>query len=509
MTDYDVLTEGWIPVKEINGGVKKIGIREALADAPSFEKIVEVSPLKEYAVYRLLITFIMDIFRPEDEEDIATWWEDGCFDEKTIDAYFETCRQEGVSFNLFDREHPFLQTAPDAKEDKGGEKSVANLEMTWPSGNNHTQFSHQLESGCVQKPEEFLKNLCVTYTFAQSGGRGFKPGPNGTPPEYDLIFGKNLFEILLFNTVSKVFFGDLEAKDGQVFWRREKNITNTQDAEGYTWLGGMYYPSRRIRFIPEMKEEEMVHKVIYKPGAYCQQGMIWVDPHVPRIWNKKGNMFVNIRPSEKMEESNWQNIDKYLKEDDFHKLPLNIRQYEIMDLEGEPKVHLVMYGLSTNKAARYNYVRREFTPPLIIMKSEIRSKMVREGVQFAEKVAYYLGVAIGQAMGSEEEKGFVHEWKAAFNMECAQFFESFIHDVEVCDEKKSDITKAVLVKWRKEIKKLGLNIFQRACEGFTKDSVELARVERAKKRLMMIAVESKKDKKQEGSETDGNRRMGG
>ena len=54
----------------------------------------------------------MDALRPEDgEEDIGGLLEAEQFDMEAIQDYLTQCRKEGVSFDLFDVERPFLQTA--------------------------------------------------------------------------------------------------------------------------------------------------------------------------------------------------------------------------------------------------------------------------------------------------------------------------------------------------------------------------------------------------------------
>ena len=64
----------------------------------------------EYSVYRFLIVFLMDMLRPEDEEVLEELLDEGQFDWDTIQRYVRQCEQEGVSFDLFDSERPFLQT---------------------------------------------------------------------------------------------------------------------------------------------------------------------------------------------------------------------------------------------------------------------------------------------------------------------------------------------------------------------------------------------------------------
>ena len=117
---FNVLDRGWIPVVCEDGTRKLLGIRQALAQAHTLREISDPSPLDEYSLYRFLGLFLMDALRPEEKEDIEDLLQDGKFDMGKIEAYITQCQSEGVSFDLFDEERPFLQSkfAPDEKSCK-------------------------------------------------------------------------------------------------------------------------------------------------------------------------------------------------------------------------------------------------------------------------------------------------------------------------------------------------------------------------------------------------------
>lgn len=107
---FQILTQPWIPVKELDGSMKELSLLETLERAHLLSEIQDPSPMVEYSVYRFLIVFLMDMLRPEDEEVLEELLDEGQFDWDTIQRYVRQCEQEGVSFDLFDSERPFLQT---------------------------------------------------------------------------------------------------------------------------------------------------------------------------------------------------------------------------------------------------------------------------------------------------------------------------------------------------------------------------------------------------------------
>ena len=138
---FNVLDQAWIPVVRMDGQEELLGIRETLDCAHELREISSASPLEEYGLYRFLGLFLMDALRPESEEDIEDLLASGCFDRTAIEDYIALCQSEGVSFDLFDEERPFLQSKYDPAID-GEPKPVSVLDFTRASGNNHTHFDH-------------------------------------------------------------------------------------------------------------------------------------------------------------------------------------------------------------------------------------------------------------------------------------------------------------------------------------------------------------------------------
>lgn len=138
---FDVLSEPWIPVVEEDGTTRELGLLETLERAHQLRAVQDPSPLVEYSVYRFLIVFLMDMLRPEDTEALEDLLEEGQFDLDRIRDYVAMNQAEGVSFDLFDMERPFLQTTYRSEWDQKP-KPVSVLDYTAPNGNNHIVARH-------------------------------------------------------------------------------------------------------------------------------------------------------------------------------------------------------------------------------------------------------------------------------------------------------------------------------------------------------------------------------
>ena len=93
---FNVLTQGWIPVIDLEGGRKKLGILDTLKNAHELKAISDASAMVEYSLYRFLSVFLMDALRPKDKETLEDLLEEGAFDPESIDDYITLCEWSGV-----------------------------------------------------------------------------------------------------------------------------------------------------------------------------------------------------------------------------------------------------------------------------------------------------------------------------------------------------------------------------------------------------------------------------
>ncbi|MEA5145568.1 MAG: type I-E CRISPR-associated protein Cse1/CasA, partial [Candidatus Limiplasma sp.] len=127
---FDVLTDPWIPVDT----GEELSLLDTLTRAHKLKAISAASPLDTYATYRLVIAFLMDALQMPHRDARLDVLARGRFDMAVIEAYVARCRAEGVSFDLFDKERPFMQAAYDPQYDRET-KPVSELVHALPTGN--------------------------------------------------------------------------------------------------------------------------------------------------------------------------------------------------------------------------------------------------------------------------------------------------------------------------------------------------------------------------------------
>ena len=64
--------------------MKELSLLETLERAHLLSEIQDPSPMVEYSVYRLLIVFLMDMLRPEDEEVLEELLDEVRFSSNTL-----------------------------------------------------------------------------------------------------------------------------------------------------------------------------------------------------------------------------------------------------------------------------------------------------------------------------------------------------------------------------------------------------------------------------------------
>lgn len=156
MTSFNALYQPWIPVIDRDGGHRELGILETLKKAHELETITDSSPLVEFGIYRLLIAFAIDAFGISEIEKLEELVGRGKFDAKIIEDYVNSVGIE--RFDLFNAEHPFLQS-PLRAEEEADLKSVAELFQHLPTGSFVTHFHHAGAYEHAFSPATCLKGL--------------------------------------------------------------------------------------------------------------------------------------------------------------------------------------------------------------------------------------------------------------------------------------------------------------------------------------------------------------
>ncbi|MGE5578406.1 MAG: type I-E CRISPR-associated protein Cse1/CasA [Bacillota bacterium] len=295
LASFSLLTECWIPARDLEGRLREVSLHEALRHAPSLRRIEDPSPLVEIALHRFLLAVLhraMD--GPPDEETVLDWWDAGSFPEKRLCEYLD---KHSDRFDLFHPLRPFYQVADLPDEDP---LPWTKLLPERASGHNPTLFDHSVDTDPPPaRPAEVARALLVHESFAprgliqRLGVTSGKSGPLAACAVF-LALGRNLFETLLLNLVQYRGEGD------GPLW--ECAPYHTSDVEGgraqeslwgrtrvYTWL------SRAVRLLPDT--DGRVRFIAYGPGLSPREGRFERDPMCAYVKSKSaGLVAVHLPP---------------------------------------------------------------------------------------------------------------------------------------------------------------------------------------------------------------------
>ena len=372
---FDVLQEPWIPVVTFEGETLEVGILDALLRSPEWKEIQDPSPMVEYSVYRFLIVFLMDALRPETPVDLEELLYAGQFDESAIQDYITLCHSEGVSFDLFDPDRPFMQTSVDKNWDKQ-RKPVTTLDYTVPNGNNHIHFDHRRKHE-VYDPGKAMRMLLTAQIFCTSAAQGYPSNVNGAPPWFSLVQGGNLFETLVRNMVYRDQI-KVPFDDPPVFWRNTAVVESKKAVAQTSWLYGMLFPARRIHLLP--REDGTVAELYFSQGMNYLDPANWRDPHVTYWLTQERRS--NWKP--KTEVAVWQNLANLI--DTEHQCtPQVLSNYKSSD--SEAMVVLQLYGVATNQASYLQSEKCALRLPLGIVGNDVAEGFVQSFIDTAKLLA--------------------------------------------------------------------------------------------------------------------------
>ena len=392
---FNVLDRAWIPVRNQDGKGELLGVRETLARAHELRELSSASPLEEYSLYRFLGLFLMDALRPESETDIEDLLEAGSFDTEALEAYIVQCHSEGVSFDLFDEERPFLQSKYDPETD-GEPKPAAVLDFTRASGNNHTHFDHAADAAEAIPPDKAARLLPTYYTFVTMGGRGYGLSINQQPPYFGLIKGDTLFQTLT-NTLLPIDSIGFVIDDPPVLWRRQTPVKCHGENGKTSWMEAMLFPARRISLIPET--DGTVRSVFFSPGEKFLNPQIWYDPYVSYKTEKDKRSA--IIPQEEV--AIWRNIVDILDIPQKRAFKLLVQYHSLHPEIGN--IQLLLFGVETNQAKYLQVYRHDLSFPEKCMNDDQAILALRLCIRISEKIAGKFADILGYSIEKQKIKG--------------------------------------------------------------------------------------------------------
>jgi len=173
LPSFNLVDEPWIPVVDLNGRSREVGLRELFREAHISREVVDDSPLSEFAMMRLLGVITHRIIGgPSTNSAWKQQWRRGQFEPAAVDAYFDSWRHR---FDLYDVVWPFFQVGgfETISKDVVTTNLTSRLLPELATGNNPTLFDHTLEDTPRPfSPAQAARALLVAQTFSLGGGKG-------------------------------------------------------------------------------------------------------------------------------------------------------------------------------------------------------------------------------------------------------------------------------------------------------------------------------------------------
>ena len=471
---FSVLDQAWIPVVTMDGREEMLGIREVLGRSQELREISSAFPLEEYSLYRFLGLFLMDMLRPESELEIEDLLAAGRFDMQRVEEYIAACKSEGVSFDLFDEERPFLQSKYDAAVD-GDPKPVSILDCTRASGNNHTHFDHQTSSQAIPA-DKAARLLLSTYLFCTAAAQGYPSGVNASPPYFGVIQGQNLFETLAYTHMPLDSIG-ITSDSPPVLWRRVAPIIPKQEVGKTSWLHGMLFPTRRIHLVPN--EQGAVTDVHLCQGENFVNKQSWHDPYVTYRNGKDG--FFPMRPS--ADRAIWRNLSEIVnipggQASQLLTLYRNIQMHDV--------VNLTLYGVETSQASYLGIYRHSLSFPMALTTESRTVDALRFCITAAETLANALRKALSKIEVLPETAASLAVQK--YYQDCETRFWAFSDQAAAGNVQKEDLSR-----FCNDISDSAEKAFSTALEVLNLRAASLAAAEQQRNQLFKSIQKLKKE----------------
>ena len=491
MSHYNVLEEPWIPVIALDGKRKMLGIMDTLAQAHQIKEISDTIPSYEYGVFWFLCAFLMDVYRPEEWGSIQDLYDRKSFDMGTIQDYIECCKKEGVSFDLFDKKRPFLQTAYNEEYDKNL-VSVAALNIAMPSGNNHIHFEHRKEQEQSMTYEEAARGLCALNLFCTAGVQGYPSTINGAPPIYFVYEGANLFESLVYSMVAVEEGGEISYDVPPVIWRNLSDVIPKQTETSISVLYGMLYPCRRVLLYPE--EDGTVKKIYLCQGKNFVAYDSWKDPHVSYLYSDKGRS--SLKPT--MEKEPWRNITTIFSDD----VTAPVFIHRVLNENLVDEVFVTAYSIVTNQASYLDMQKSHLKMPRSIAMNETKRDRVQEIIKAVEEMNHALGksingcfIAVQQDKSNKVNHRIVSDVQSKFLQQCRDYIlqEVFNEMAIVLEKDASACTDKFLDKLGKDC----ISLFDMVADSFFSSSRELRERQKMRGLLNYRISQARKEEKNE------------
>ena len=296
---YNILTEPWVSVIDKADKRQNVSLLTLLEHADEYREISYQMAMVESSVLLFLINFVTDAYvtyyqnqADDDDDDEVPMI---CFpkvgesiDMNIIQYYLNVCYQEGVSFDLFDCEHPFYQIWDDLS--KATIVSVGELDPRVPTGNN-SFFIARSTDVCYTPAEAFVLLLSRARYAPNMGGSAAIGNLNGSDLMFFFRRGETVYETIIKNILQHGRGGNtFDTEQYGIPWYRCMNKVNDDVAvldHELGWLNGTFFMRHVYRLIPDENGISQIY-FQYGFGKKSRDYPTWRDPYQMYVPNKDG-----------------------------------------------------------------------------------------------------------------------------------------------------------------------------------------------------------------------------
>lgn len=244
---FNLLNEPWIPVEDLGGATKEVGLRELFARAKGIKRIVHPSPVVTAALYRTAFAIMHRSVQADDIEDWQAEWDAVDFGAR-VEAYLD--RHED-RFDLFCEEAPFWQVVGMPANCR--DNSWTKLALELPPNSSKLLFDHTTTlDPPPTSPANAARVLVAAQSFAVGAGKSCLGYTTHAPLVSVMVVipeGRDLAETLLVNLMPGSGPSDLPV------WERPPLTANDiEDQDGAIWTGPasrLAWPSRAVHLTPD------------------------------------------------------------------------------------------------------------------------------------------------------------------------------------------------------------------------------------------------------------------
>jgi CRISPR system Cascade subunit CasA len=512
-TDFDLLTERWIPVLKSDGAPDEVGVLDALRYAPHLSRIADLSPLVTFGIHRLLAAVLHQYLPIANEDDWADLWEAEGFSSDWILGVASRCSGR---MRLFDAERPLYQSADIPLSGKPAEplKSVGYLAPEASTGTNVAHFNHAGDAHHAYCPACCAKGLIQLPCFATAGGAGIKPGINGVPPLYLLPRGENLFQTLLLNFVLPTYRGELaRGADPGPLWEAETVVGGKLERPRTGFVESLSWPPRRARLFPEgggtcsrcgALSDTLVRRMVFSQGWSRGRDLpLWRDAWVAyqRRKRKADDMaeLLPIRPTEHRDV--WRDFPGLFLQHDADGVRPRILD-QIGGLKGDcippgASVTYELFGLRTDmKAKVFEWRQDTFSFPRRLLQSEFVMPTLQDALGEAEHAETALRQGLRELIPDMQFRPpdpLAYAALRAYWLGMEDTFRQKLFDTHLTGDMSA--RGVWLAGWRQTARAAARRQLDRAIDNFDADADALRRQVRARDRFHSVLA------RQEGSKS--------